>query len=445
MLKSLRLNRTLLSFLLTCFFATASGQDWVSSAINRSQAVRIAAPDFRPADNHPQTARLNSIFNQTLWNDLDNSGMFEMVSKSFYPLETPKSPDDSNLSTWANSPVNASAVVFGELGITNQSMAVQGWLVDARNPAQNRILQEQYQENATADDARLIAHRLADEIVNRIGGIPGVSQSRIFFVSSRTGHDEVWVMDYDGFDQHPLTHLNSSVQTPRASPDGSRVIFSSKTEDSWRILMYAMNLGRLVPFPRFAGDNDSPTWSSDGARIAFSSSMRGGDREIFSVGASGMEAKRLTTFRGADISPVFNPRTNAQIAWATKRNGLPQIFIMKADGSDVQQITNAGSATSPAWSPNGMLLVFSWIRHYQPGSPGEQDLYLMDLTSHQFAQVTHDAGQNDFPSWSPDGRHIVFQSNRSGSEQIWTMLADGTHQQRLTREGKNMQPNWSYK
>jgi TolB protein len=60
-------------------------------------------------------------------------------------------------------------------------------------------------------------------------------------------------------------------------------------------------------------------------------------------------------------------------------------------------------------------------------------------------QLTHDGGRNDFPSWSPDGRHVVFQSSRSGSEQVWTMLADGTKVQQLTFSGRNSQPNWSWK
>jgi TolB protein len=173
--------------------------------------------------------------------------------------------------------------------------------------------------------------------------------------------------------------------------------------------------------------------------------MRSGHPEIYVTDATGSGAKQLTAVKGSDVSPVFNPKTNAQIAWVSGRTGLPQIFTMDADGSNVQQITKEGYAVSPSWSPNGLLLAFAWIRHYGPGAPGGQDIYIMDVASRQFVQLTHDSGRNDFPSWSPDGRHIVFQSTRTGSEQIWTMLADGTHQQQLTRTGKNSMPNWSYK
>jgi TolB protein len=163
------------------------------------------------------------------------------------------------------------------------------------------------------------------------------------------------------------------------------------------------------------------------------------------VDSSGMGLKRMTASKGPDVSPVWNHKTGDQIAWVSGRTGLPQIYTMGADGTNVQRLTDQGYAVSPAWHPNGQFLAFSWIRHYGPGAPGAEDLYLMDIASKQWVQLTHDGGRNDFPSWSPDGRHVIFQSSRSGSEQIWTMLADGTNQKQLTFVGSNTQPNWSWK
>jgi len=441
-----RLRSVFLFLLVLLLFTLAPAQDWVELVINKGAPIRLAVPDFKAAGTDAQTASLNTVFNQTLWSDLDNSGVFEMVGKSFYPLSTPGSPNDIKLDAWSNAPVNAAFVAFGNLGVNSNKLQVQGWLFDDKNTKFPQVLGKQYQEAATPEDARLIAHRFADEIIYRLGGgISGVAESRIFFVSSRSGHKEIWAMDYDGAGQEQLTHLNSIALSPHPSPDGSRVAFSGLTGDSWQILMYSLDLGRIVSFSRFGGDNFSPAWSSDGSKVAFSSSMRTGDPEIYVTDAAGGNVRRLTAFKGSDVSPVFNPKTNAQLAWVSGRTGLPQIFMMDADGSNVQKVTNEGYAVSPSWSPNGMALVFSWIRHYGPGAPGGQDIYLMNAATKEFRQLTHDSGRNDFPSWSPDGRHIVFQSTRTGSEQIWTMLADGTHQQQLTRNGKNSMPNWSYK
>jgi TolB protein len=307
------------------------------------------------------------------------------------------------------------------------------------------VLGKQYADVAATDKARLIAHKFADEIIFRLGGgIQGIAETSIYFVSTRSGHKEIWAMDYDGAAQHQVTHLGSISLSPRISPDGSRVAFSSLTKSGWDIMMYSLELNRAVTFPRFGGTNLSPAWAPDGTKLAFSSS-RSGDPEIYTVDASGGNLKRLTNSKGPDVSPTFNHKTGAQVAWVGNRSGLPQIYTMEADGTNVQRMTDQGYAVSPAWSPNGQFLAFAWIRSYGPGQPGASDIYLMDIASKQWVQLTHDGGRNDFPSWSPDGRHLIFQSSRSGSEQIWTMLADGTRQTQLTFTGTNNQPNWSWK
>ncbi|HKD79434.1 MAG TPA: translocation protein TolB [Candidatus Angelobacter sp.] len=434
------------SVLLLCASLVAAAQDRIKIELNMGQErPRIAVPDFKTSTGDPQSAPLNQVFNETLWSDLDNAGIFDMVAKSFYPPLQPSQPGELNAKAWSDPPPNAGVLTFGNLGVNSGKVEVQGWLYDVKNVGAPQILGKQYREDATPDNARLIAHRFADEIIARLGGgINGIAESRIYFVSTRSGAKEIWAMDYDGANQQQMTKMGSVALSPRISPDGSRLAFSGLTKESWQIMMFSTDLGRTVAFPRFSGDNFSPAWSSDGTKIAFSSSMHSGLSEIFIADSSGANARRLSTGKG-DVSPVFNPKTNGQIAWVSGRTGLPQIYVMDADGSNVQKMTDQGYAVSPAWSPNGLLLAFSWVRNYGPGVLGGQDIYLMDIASRQIVQLSHDGGRNDFPSWSPDGRHIVFQSNRSGTEQIWSVLADGTHLQQLTRQGRNSQPNWSFK
>jgi TolB protein len=439
-------NAIVLFLLLAGFAISVSAQDWIKTGTGLGvERIRIAVPDFKASSQAPQNPELLKTFDDTLWNDLDNAGIFDMVSKSFYPLGQIGAPADVKFESWSAPPPNAAMLVFGNLGATGNSLTVQGWLYDVKNTASPQVLGKQYTDTATTQSARVIAHKFADEIIFRLGGgINGIAETQIFYVSSRSGHKEIWAMDYDGANQHPITTLGSIALSPHVSPDGSRLAFSSFTGSGWEIRMFSFDLNRLVAFPRFSGTNLSPAWSPDGLRLAFSSS-RSGDPEIYVIDQSGGNLHRITNSKGPDVSPVWNRKTGSQIAWVSGRTGLPQIYIMESDGTNVQQLTDQGYAVSPSWSPNGQFLVFSWMRHYGPGAPGSEDIYIMDIVSKQWVQLTHDGGRNDFPSWSPDGRHIVFQSNRSGSLQIWTMLADGTNQKQLTSTGSNSEPDWSWK
>ncbi len=440
----MRLRSTLLVCLLLLSPLSAQ-QDRIRTGTGLGvEKVRLGVPDFKAAGGDPRNPAMLLVFNQTLWSDLENAGIFEMVSKSFYPLTVPGTPQEMAPDAWANPPVSAGMVAFGNLGASGDDLIVHGWLYDVKNPQSPLVLGKQYQETASADNARLIAHRFANEIIQRLGAIPGVAETRIYFISDRSGHKEVWAMDYDGARQQELSHLASISLSPHVSPDGSRVLFSSFAGGGLGLVMYSNELGRMVSFPKYTGTNISPAWSADGTRIAFASSMSG-DPEIYTADSSGAKIKRLTAYKGPDVSPVWNPKTGAQIAFVSGRTGLPQIYIMDSDGTNLQRMTDGGYAVSPSWSPNGQFLAFAWNRKYGPGAPGAQDIYIMDIASRQWVQLTHDGGRNDFPCWSPDGRHIVFQSSRSGREQIWTMLADGSRQQPLTTSGGNTQPNWSWK
>jgi TolB protein len=443
-----RLIPVFLVVLATLAALPSAAQDWVRTGSNLgNERIRIAAADFKPVGSDPQTPALKAAFDATLYNDLANAGIFDVVSKSMAPPAAPGSPQEISLAQWSAAPANAAMVAFGALSATNGRLVVYGWLDDTRNTVNPQVLGKQYNEEASQDMARTVAHRFADEIILRLGGgINGIAETKIYFVSSRSGTKEIWEMDYDGQNQHAVTHLGTISLSPRVSPDNSRIAFASLEHNGWDIRMYSLELGRLVSFPAgtAGGSNQSPAWSGDGTRVAFSSS-RTGDPEIWVADASGGNLRRLTNFVGPDVAPTWNPRTNAQLAWVSGRTGLPQIYIMDQDGANVQRMTDGGYAISPSWSPNGQFLTFSWNRKYGPGAPGGQDIYVMDIASKRWLQLTHEAGSNDFPSWAPDNRHIVFERAVGGRSQIWSMLSDGTGQHQLTETGSNFMPNWSWK
>ena len=114
-------------------------------------------------------------------------------------------------------------------------------------------------------------------------------------------------------------------------------------------------------------------------------------------------------------APVITAQEGGgKIAFVSNRDGNPEIYLMNADGTDVERLTdNPGFDGAPAWSPDGTKIVFASSRD------GNSDIYIMDADgSNEVRLTTHEADDGG-PSWSPDGSMIAFESDRSGSPQVW--------------------------
>jgi TolB protein len=430
------------TFVLALCAAPGRAQEgWFKIRVNLgAQKVRIAVPELPPRSPDEKLVSLTKEFNQVLWSDLDNSGILDLVSKSYYPLKIPHQPQGIDYNAWSNPPVNAQMLVLGDTQLANQNLVVTAYLQDVKNPGSPSALAKRYVAPMNETAARQVAHRLANEIIQLLGGgISGINLTKISFVSKRSGHPEIWIMDYDGYGQHQVTNYQSLSTTPRWSPDNSKLAFTSYASGNPEIYLLSLLSNRRIPFPTYRGLNTTPAWSPDGQKIAFCSSMSS-DPEIYVSNVDGSALQRLTFSPGVDISPVWNPKTGNEIAFVSDRSGSPQIYIMSSDGSNLRRlITKGGEASSPSWSPNGLFIAFSW------GVPetGTYDIYVIEIATGRIVQLTHDSGANEHPSWSPDGRHLVFESTRTGTREIWSMLADGTHPIQLTQTGQNWNPNWS--
>ncbi len=287
--------------------------------------------------------------------------------------------------------------------------------------------------------ARKVAHEFAADIIALFGG-QSLFGTHIYFVSDRTGHKEIWVMDPDGKNQRQFTHYNSLTIQPAVSPDGSKIAFTSYARGNPGIFVFSVDPVRDLRFyNQRASVNSSPSFTPDGKQIIYSSSA-GACCRIFIANLDGSGFRPVTTLRSIDTEPKVNPKTGTQILFVSGRSGPQQIYKMDLDGSDMSRLTDGtGEASNPAWHPNGQVMAFSWTRGF---AAGKFNVFVMDIASHQYNQLTHDEGRNENPSWSPDGGHIVFASTRSRRSQIYTMLADGTKVTPLTTQGNNLTPVW---
>ncbi len=414
-----------------------SQEPQVRTGTSEGVRARLAVADFQMHGADAQLPELTRIFNDILWNDLDLSGVFEMVPKSFYPLQLPSLPTEVDYEKWSSQDVKAQDLAYGNSSTERGQFVVECRLVDIST--KESIIGVRYRVSLDEGGVRSAAHKFADEILTRIGGGPGVGSTKIAFVSDRTGSKEIWVMDYDGFGQHPVTNYRSISLTPRWAKDNSKIAYTSYRKGNPDLYIQSIVDNRLLSFPSFGGLTTTPAWAPDGERIAFCSSQTQ-DPEIYVSDIRGRNLKRLTTNRGVDISPAWNPKSGREIVFVSDRSGSPQIYVMDDEGDNLRRIvTEGGEAVGPSWSPNGDSIVFSWRKRLT----GYFDVFVIDVVKGNYIQLTRDSGNNEHPVWSPDGRHIAFESNRNGPKQIFIMLASGTRQVPITTSGKNTAPTWS--
>lgn len=182
--------------------------------------------------------------------------------------------------------------------------------------------------------------------------------------------------------------------------------------------------------------------SNDG-RIAFGSDVAG-NTDIYSVLPSGRALHRLTDDPLFDACPAYSA-DGKRIAWChgvRARGGVIEIWTMKQNGEDKQQLTSLGGRmTFPDFSPDGERIAFAGRL---PGATND-DVFVVNADGSGLVQLTSDPGNDSLPAYSPDGSKLVFISNRSGLAQVWVMDADGTDPQQLTFDPvfKVQVPDWS--
>ena len=426
--------------------------------LTQGERASIAVPDFRGAGG---ASAFMASLNETLFGDLQESGLFRMAPKSLYPLKVPQRPQDFVppqpprgkggqpvsqgpwLTDWSDPPVSATYVTIGYAAEQNGRIVLFGWLFNVTQQDINnaQVFGKLYFGDLDEGGARKAAHEFAADILGQFG-YQSLLGSKVYFVSDRSGAKEIWGMDYDGSRQKQITRYGSVSTFPAVSPDGAKLIFTTYATGFPMLYVHSVETGRRLPFyNQNASMNATAEFTPDGKKVLFSSTAAGKYAQIYICNPDGSGLERITHSRAIEVEPTVNPKTGTEFVFVSGRSGLPQIYKMNLSGTDVVRLSDGeGEAVNPCWHPDGQHIAFSWTKGYDPGN---YNVFIMDVATREYVQLTHGAGRNENPSWAPDGRHIVFSSNRSGSTQIWAMLGDGTQLRQLTTQGNNEKPVWS--
>ena len=136
----------------------------------------------------------------------------------------------------------------------------------------------------------------------------------------------------------------------------------------------------------------------------------------------------LSLLGGLALAGAAAPTTaRAELAFVGVDHGLPQLFVVGADGAERRQLTSgSGSNTTPVWSPDGRRIAFIHL------DGADSQVYVMNADGTSQRRLTTDPSSHASPAWSPDGREVVFVATRDGESQIVAVNENGTRRD-LTR------------
>ncbi len=233
---------------------------------------------------------------------------------------------------------------------------------------------------------------------------------------------------------------------PAYSPDGSLIAFASRRGPSPAIWTMDGDLGDRQQVQRITDDSDlgsdeQPSWRPDGNVIIFTSTRNNGNHDICVINSDGTGRVDLLATGAEEQWPMYNPQNADQIAlqisdhdshpdaaiaalWDNDND--TDICIYDTGTSSYNALAAANSPyrdEAPAWSPDGTKIAFHSNRS------GDFDIWVVEIATGTLTHITNDARSDGFPIWNEDGSRIAFIRDR----ELWTVAADGTDPERVTR------------
>ena len=416
--------------LLALLFAALLGASTPSRAqlvidvtTSAGRQIPIALTPFANEANAPQN--ITPIIN----NNLARTGLFRIVNTTGMSV-FPSEPSEVNFTDWSSR--SAEALVIG--GIYAQAdgrFEVRFRLFDVAKQSQLSSLSY----TVSASQLRATAHKISDEIYEKLLGERGVFSTKIAYVLKRGPRFEMQVADADGFNPQTVLSSLEPIRSPKWSPDGNKLAYVSFESRKSTVIVQDLATGQRKTVANFRGDNYAPNWSPDGSRLVVSLS-KDAVSQIYVISANGGDAVRVTESNGIDTNATFTP-DGKDIIFVSDRSGGPQLYRVAVNGGAPRRLTFEGNYNvNPRMSADGKLIAFV------NRDAGKLRIATFELATSQMNVLT-DGPLDDSPSFSPNGRTILFESKAGGRGTLGAVSIDGRVKSRLTSQaGDVREPAW---
>jgi len=362
---------------------------------------------------------------EVIKSDLLRTGLFKLIDPEG---KAPHEAKDVNYADWPN----VETLTIGQvIQLDNGRIEVRFRLLDT--VTQTELLAQAVSSNK--NQARAIAHHIADSIYAKLTGSPGVFSTRIAYVNRLHKLNRLVVADSDGFGEHVLLEQKQPIMSPAWSPDGKSLAYVSFEQGRAMVYSQSLRTQKRLLLASFPGSNSAPAWSPDGRELAIVLTHEGSS-QIYLMRTDGSNLRRISFSEAIDTEPTFSP-DGSFILFTSDRGGSAQIYRMSVKGGYAERLTFEGSNSfSPRFSPDGKSFVFAQFKG------GRFYIAVQDFSSKQ-VQVLTPGGWEKKPSFAPNGKLILFATEILGRGILATVSSDGRVKQRMTpQKGDIREPTW---